>query len=347
MADETRRAVERVIEHFDLGEYEIDAYLAVLQYGALTASEVSEHTDVPQPRVYDTVRALADDGLVELQETRPMRVVAVDPREAFAEVQEELASLVDELAERYTEPARETEAVTLVKSRPTILRYIKETIDLAEYELTVALPPPFLDRYADHLADAIDKGVEVDLLLSPADTAPDPDEFDYAAIATEVRTRRGVTTPVIAVADGRYSVYTTQEALRENGNDRYGVILNRSVLGFLIYGFYATVLWTTAEPVADNGAGPRYPRRYASVRHCVRDLKRSDGDFAVMVEGRDVVTGEERTLEGRVLDWVDDPESQVASITVDTEEGPVDVGGRVASYEEVEAHRIEVRRVED
>ena len=346
MADDTREEVQRVVEHFDLGEYEIDAYLAVLQYGTLTASEVSERTDVPQPRVYDTVRALADDGLVELQETRPMRVVAVDPREAFAGIQEELSRLVDDLAERYTEPARETEAVTLVKSRSTILRYLEETIQLAEYELAISLPPRLLERYADDLAEAVDRGVAVDLLLSPAEAAPDPTEYDYGAVATEVRARRGGTSPVIAVADGRYSVYTTQDALSENGEERYGVILNRSALGFLIYAFYATVLWTTASLLADHDDGPHYPRQYASIRRCVRDLERSNGPFVARVDGRDVLTGEERSFEGAVVDWVDDPDAKVASITIETDDGRIAVGGRVAAYEDVEAHRIEVHRQE-
>lgn len=344
MVDVTRQEVERVIEHFDLGEYEIDAYLAVLRYGTLTASEVSERTDVPQPRVYDTVRALADDGLVELQEARPMRVVAVDPREAFAEVQQELAELVDALTETYTEPARETEAVTLVKSRLTILRYLEETIELAEYELAVALPPGLLERYADELAAAVDRGVAVDLLVSPAEGAPSPETYDYAAVSTEARARRGVTTPVIVVADGRYSVYTTRDALWENGDDRYGMILNRSVLGFLIYGFYATVLWSTSQALSENYGRPEYPRRYASVRRCVRDLRRAEGSFVANVAGRNVVDGEDLVLEGRIVDFATDADSRVASITVETGDGRVEVGGRVATYEDVEVHRIEVRR---
>lgn len=344
MSDVTRQEIERVIQYFDLGEYEIDAYLAVLRYGTLTASEVSERSDVPQPRVYDTVRALADDGLVELQETRPIRVVAVDPREAFAEVQEELDKLVDDLTETYTEPARETEAVTLVKSSLTILRYLKETIELAEYELSVSLPPRLLDRYADALAAAVDRGVAVDLLLSPADAAPDPETYDYGAISTEARARRGVTSPVIVVADGRYSVYTTRDALQDDGDDRYGMILNRSVLGFLIYGFYATVLWSTSVPLLEYYETPTFPRQYASIRRCVRDLERAEGSFVARVVGRDVVDGEDLELEGRIVDYATDAAAKVASITVETDEGPVEVGGRVASYEDVEAHRIEVRR---
>lgn len=73
-SDDLRRRMEQVGDRFDFGEYEIEAYLAVLDHGELTASEIAERTSIPQPRVYDTVRKLSDRGMVELRESRPMRV---------------------------------------------------------------------------------------------------------------------------------------------------------------------------------------------------------------------------------------------------------------------------------
>ena len=147
MPDDLRSSMERVGDRFNLGEYEIDAYLAVLEHGELTASEIADRTDIPQPRVYDTVRSLADRGLVELRESRPMKVVAVDPETTFGDVQSSLADLVSELEARYTAPARDTEAVSLVKSRSTILRYLEEIIAEAEFELMLSLTPDLLERF--------------------------------------------------------------------------------------------------------------------------------------------------------------------------------------------------------
>src|SRR6056297_1366962 len=112
--------MEKVGDRFDLGEYEIDAYITVLEHGDLTASQIADRTDIPQPRVYDTVRSLSDRGLVELRESRPMKIIAVDPDDAFADVTSSLDEMIDELEARYTAPARDTEAVSLVKSRSTI-----------------------------------------------------------------------------------------------------------------------------------------------------------------------------------------------------------------------------------
>jgi sugar-specific transcriptional regulator TrmB len=345
MADELRSTMERVGERFNLGEYEIDAYLAVLEHGQLTASEIADSTDIPQPRVYDTVRSLSDRGLVELRESRPMKVVAVDPKDAFGDIRTSLTEMVEELEARYTAPARDTEAVSLVKSRSTILRYIEEVIDSAEFELVLSLTPDLLRRFREELSAATDDGVSIDLLVAPASRAPDPAEFDYLDVATIARARRGITTPVLAVADGEYSIYATQDALRDD-RDRYGVIFNRSALGFLVSGFFGTVLWTTAETLAADGKTRPFPRRYASIRRAVKDIRDLEGEFYATVEGRDVETGATIVIEGKVLETAFEDTEEVASLVVETEDGPVDVGGLVAALEDIEGQEILIGRDE-
>jgi len=340
--DDLHERLGAVAESLDLGDYEIAAYLAVLEHGSLTASEIAERTDVPQPRVYDTVRSLADRGLVELQESRPMRVVALDPEQAFSDIRGSIGELVSGLETRYTAPARDTEAAALVRSRATILRYVREVITGAEYELTLALMPGLLERFADDLADATDRGVTVELVVSPASEAPDPENFDYERVATAARGRRGITTPVLAVADGEYSVYTTQDAV-EGSHDRYGVIFNRSDLGFLVSGFFGTVLWTTADrELLAGGEAPGFPRHYASIRRCVKDIRGVSDAVYVTVDGRDILTGEARTVRGRVVETEVSQDEEVATLVVGTDAGEVRVGGRVAAYEDVEAHEIRV-----
>ncbi len=344
--DELRATVERVGDRFNLGEYELDAYLAVLEHGQLTASEIADQTSIPQPRVYDTVRSLSDRGIVELRESRPMKIVAVDPAEAFDDVQSSLAEMIDELESRYTAPARETEAVSLVKSRSTILRYLEEVIESAEYELSLSLTPELLERFEDVLKRVLATGVSIDLLVSPASQAPDPVHFKYGAVATTARSRRGITTPVIAVADGNYSIYATQNALRDD-RDRYGVIFNRSALGFLVSGFFGTVLWTTTEEtLVEEETGRIFPRRYASIRRCVKDLIEEGGTFYATIDGRDVENGHQRTVSGRIVDVSFELTEEVAGLTLETDDGVVTVGGRVAAIEEIEAHEIHIGRDE-
>jgi len=344
-SDDLRNTIERVGDRFNLGEYEIDAYLTVLEHGQLTASEIADRTEIPQPRVYDTVRSLSDRGLVELRESRPMKIIAVDPDDAFADVTSSLDEMIDELEARYTAPARDTEAVSLVKSRSTILRYLEEVIDAADYELALSLTPDLLDRFSDLLKQRNQEGVSIELLVTPAAGAPDTDEFDYSTVATTVRARRGITTPVVAVADGQYSMYATQDALRDD-QDRYGVIFNRSALGFLVSGFFGTVLWTTAEELYADGEDHPFPRRYASIRRCVKDVVAEGGELFATIDGRDVESGTPRVVSGKIADVAFETTEEVATLTVtDDDTGErVTVGGQVAAFEDMEAHEIRIGR---
>jgi sugar-specific transcriptional regulator TrmB len=342
-SEDLQDGLAEVGSRFDFGEYEIEAYLAVLEHGELTAAEIAERTAIPQPRVYDTVRSLSENGLVELRESRPMCVLAVDPAEAFSEVQSTLSSLLDGLGERYQTPARGAEAVSLIKSRQTILRYVEDVITTAEYELVLALTPELLGRYEEQLLARRDAGVTIELLLAPAVEVPAPDEYDYGRIATEVRARRGVTTPVVAVADGTYSVFTTHQGLRTD-DDRYGVIFNRSALGFLVSGFLNTVVWTSATTLTSARGDRPFPRRYATIRRCVEDLAAAEGEFHASVRGRDVESGDRRTVSGAVVDVSVGTNRETAAITLETEAGLVDVGGQVAALEDLEAYEIAVDR---
>jgi len=345
-SDDLRLTIERVGERFNLGEYEIDAYLVVLDHGQLTASEIANRTEIPQPRVYDTVRSLSDRGLVELRESRPMKIIAIDPSEAFGELESSLTEMIDALEDRYTAPTRDTEAVSLVKSRSTILRYMEEVIEAAEYELAVSLTPQLLKRYREQLTAAKEDGVSVELLVTPESEAPDPNAFEYETVATTARARRGITTPVLAVADGSYSVYATQNALRED-EDRYGVIFNRSALGFLVSGFFGMVLWTTTETeLTDSTSDPEFPRRYASIRRCVKDMLDAGGTFYGTVEGREVDTGRSRVVSGHITDVELGSNAAIATFSIENDSETVSVGGRVAALETIEAHEITIGRDE-
>lgn len=340
--DDLRVALDRVGETFDFGEYEIAAYLAVLEHGRLTATEIADRTDIPQPRVYDTVRSLAEHGFVELQESRPMKVLAIEPEEAFGGVRSSLDELVSGLEQRYTAPARDAEAVTLIKSPATIERYLGEIIDSAEYELLLSLTPDLLAEFESDLAAKREEGVTIELLVSPASEVPAPEEYAYADVATTARSRRGITTPVAAVGDGTFSLYATREAL-SGGEERYGVVFNRSELGFLVSGFVSTVLWASGETLATT-PDRSLPRKYASLRRCVEEIQVLDGPLRASVEGRDVLTGEPRSVTGEVVDSTLNDEESIASFSVETDDGTVQVGGRVAALEDVEAHEITIER---
>ncbi len=343
--EELHRSLKQLADAFDLGAYEIETYLVVLEHGQLTAGEVANRTDVPQPRVYDTARSLAQRGLVELHESRPMRVIARDPSQAFADLQSSLSDMVASLERHYTAPSRNNEAVSLIKSQTTIRRYFGEVIRSAEYELSLSLTPGLFESFEDDIAAAADRGVNTELILSPATEVPTGAESNYDRIVSAARARRGRTTPMVAVADGEYAIYASREAV-QNGSEQYAVIFSQSSLGFLLLGFFGTVLWTTADLSLTEGYDDSrpYPRNYASVRRCIKGIRAMDETLYATIEGRDVMTGDRRVIQGEVLETRASPEEELATLVIDDNGDHVKVGGRVAAYEDIEAHRVTVDR---
>lgn len=346
VSSDIQELVNGINRKFDFGEYELLAYMAVLENGELTATEIGDRTEIPQTRVYDTVRDLESRGLVDIEETRPMRVVAIEPELAFDSVESSVEGAIDRLQSRYSEPVWNAEAATLVKSRTSVLRYLDKIVDLAEYELILALTPDLMSRIEADLRACKERGVHVSVLLSPKCDVPDEDSFDYGGVADDVRTRRGVRSPIVAVADGGVSLFATRDVLHDEEGS-YGVIFNQSMIGFLVYEFFDTMLWTTADPITESELHYSFPRRYASIRKCIRDLRRLDGPFRATVDGLDVLTGEPRQVSGTVVDTTFEGAGGVVSFTVETDDGDaVTIGGWVASLEDVEAREIKVERIE-
>ncbi len=84
-----------------LNKYERNLWAALLSRGASTAGELSDISSVPRSRCYDVLESLADRGFVVIQPGKPMKYVAMPPREAFErakkKIQEEAVELTDKI----------------------------------------------------------------------------------------------------------------------------------------------------------------------------------------------------------------------------------------------------------
>jgi arylamine N-acetyltransferase len=118
------------------------------------------------------------------------------------------------------------------------------------------------------------------------------------------------------------------------------VIFNRSALGFLVSGFFGTVLWSTAETLAADGKRRPFPRRYASIRRAVKDVREIEGPFYASITGRNVETGDPVLVEGQIETTTFEETEEVASLRLETDDGILEVGGLVASLEDIEAQEI-------
>jgi sugar-specific transcriptional regulator TrmB len=75
--------LEEFLKALKLSNYEIRAYLTLLQSTTLTAKEISHRSNIPTGRIYDVLDDLNGKGIIEVKETRPKSYMAHSPNMAF------------------------------------------------------------------------------------------------------------------------------------------------------------------------------------------------------------------------------------------------------------------------
>lgn len=93
----TGEAVE-VLQQLGLKEYEAKCFVGLSRLETGTAKQLGEITDVPRTRVYDAVRLLEAQGLVEVQHSSPQRFRAVSLDEATETLHDQYETRVERLA---------------------------------------------------------------------------------------------------------------------------------------------------------------------------------------------------------------------------------------------------------
>jgi sugar-specific transcriptional regulator TrmB len=78
------------LKQIGLNLYERKLWVALLSKGTSTAGELSSLAKVPHSRTYDVLETLADKGFVIVQSTKPIKYVAVIPKEAFERAKKKL-----------------------------------------------------------------------------------------------------------------------------------------------------------------------------------------------------------------------------------------------------------------
>ncbi len=73
-----------------LNLYERKLFAALLARGTSTAGELAEIANVPRSRSYDVLESLAAKGFLVAQNAKPLRYVAIDPKEALERANQKL-----------------------------------------------------------------------------------------------------------------------------------------------------------------------------------------------------------------------------------------------------------------
>ena len=177
------------LQDLGLSEYEARAFRSLLRTGPTTAKDLSRASDVPMGRIYDVLNTLETYRLVRSQTaSRPKKYVAVEPETALdrllADKKEELETkarqyedIADELGERLesADPVDEPFWTAAVGPDET-LELLVERLATADDRIVLVGSPPArtgelvdaTERVVDELVAALERDVEVSLLLRPS-----------------------------------------------------------------------------------------------------------------------------------------------------------------------------------
>jgi sugar-specific transcriptional regulator TrmB len=171
-----------------LSEYEARSYRALLRTGPTTAKELSRASDVPMGRIYDVLNTLEQYSLVRSQAaSRPKKYVAVEPdtaldrlledkRKELEEKARQYEGIVDELVDELdvTEPV-EGQFWTAAVGHDETLDLLLERLAAADRHIVMVAGSSSVqfdlgevgELVVEELERALDRGVEVLLLMSP------------------------------------------------------------------------------------------------------------------------------------------------------------------------------------
>jgi sugar-specific transcriptional regulator TrmB len=97
---QTQEQSIELLQQLGLKEYEARSFVALARLPQGTAKEISEVSDVPRTRVYDSIRVLEEKGLVEIHHSNPKQFRAVAIPEAVSILRAEYLSRIESLRDQ-------------------------------------------------------------------------------------------------------------------------------------------------------------------------------------------------------------------------------------------------------
>lgn len=355
-----RTRLRETLEKTGMTQYEASALIGLLELGSASATDIADASDVPQARIYDTVRSLKRKGHVETYEDGNLhaRVQDIETlKEDLESHAETVSDALTEVEQRWTKPRTADHEVSVVKPLSAIYNRAADAIEDAENEIQLACTPEQFEGFRDALVAAIDRGVVVKLTITPSELGePDFETLGVEGAATEVRYRR-LPTPFLLLSDRIRVCYAPESTLHPT--HEYGVLVSDYSLSRQFDWSFQTAFWTHWEEIysARNGT---LPATYTKIRECIWHIADAVEDGRkVVVTVYGYLEGEEELGEftGRIIDveYTGRPSDghvplaaflEEAKLTLDTPDGEFVVGGWGAMLEEVEGRRFIVESIE-
>lgn len=345
-------SLTELLRRFGFSDKEVDTYLTLLEHGEAKPSVIAEDADVSKRYVYSVSEELEEKGFVEVKShVVPTTIRAYPPDDVIDDLKTDIDDMRDGLTRLYTEPEPTSDQIEVIKSRTTALKRIETYVSEAESEIALALPTNYIDRLADELRAAVDRNLLVVLIVTNVNNGATPDS--YEGLASVVRTWSEVM-PTILTVDSTRGVFAPTQMLLGADRDQQGIVFVQEQLSPVIFGSFFGNYWPVATEVATIDPSP-LPATYTNFRNAVLQATlHTRANETLQAEVRGVETGpsgDAVELAGTVIDvtqgLIEPTNNEFPvqhSLTVETDDGTVVVGGSGAFLEDIEAQEITLSR---
>lgn len=156
--------------YFSLNLYEVKVWTALLSRGVSTAGELSDIANVPRSRSYDILESLEKKGFVVMKLGKPIKYIAVPPKEVMERVKKNLmddaqsrvkrlddlkgSDLITELTNLHTQGIDMVEPSDLagsLKGRHNLYNHMESALKTAKDSVILMTTADGLKRKADSL----------------------------------------------------------------------------------------------------------------------------------------------------------------------------------------------------
>jgi len=165
------------LREMGLNAYEVDAYVALLEGGQMTAMEISREAKVPYSKIYEVLNSLKGKGWIKSSETRPFKYYPVSPVEATAYTklrledkyqgwEQTVAEVLQPLYEK--RELVERPDILILHGQQAVVAKLEEVLKKASKEVMIAAPvfaKPIIAS-ADQLLSSLKKTVNIKVMAA-------------------------------------------------------------------------------------------------------------------------------------------------------------------------------------
>ncbi len=257
--------LSKLRRYFGLNLYEVRIWTALLSRGVSTAGELSDIANVPRSRAYDILESLEKKGFVVMKLGKPIKYLAVPPKEVLERVKKNIKKISDEKVKRLVDLNKtdvidelnslHTQGIELVepsdlsgslKGRHNLYNHFELVIRGAEKTVTIMTTEQGLIRKIDSLKPVFEqikkRGVKIRIIapITKENKKAAADLKDVAEIKNSKAKARFI------VVDGKEIVFMIMDDKDVHPNYDVGIWINTPYFASAIDALFE-LAWTNIK----------------------------------------------------------------------------------------------------